>query len=437
MWATLPLAGAIAEGDHLIKECQSRGEEACSVKELQECVSKIKKATAELNARKSMTSGSQTLSDGQIMGMRGTFAIVDILTSLKRRTNQHPPTAELICRKFDALCSFMHTDTLSMLVNSTIARRHGRLGPRQVDGMARAVRFFPEDTASEVAYAHACGNVVSDATVKAASVESSHALRIGLEHLNMARVRGIPLCPIATDRHLQALASLVNNRGSNKCAALVTLGVGDASIPDDGGFVNSNGLLIGAACCIAVLGRLDRPGDICCGSCYRVVSADELSICRRCGDHLLCKGCLACEGYARHLTSECRRVRAVVRGIAQSLVPHLRESVRRVAVVRLNGSGLFVPLHITSLASPLIPSSLSESLLRCDAVVPHRDVVVYWRLLVSFLADMEGDDQEAIDYEGLHHVQAVEYIVEDDTQPSKRGAPQSSLLARGGASGRK
>ena len=94
------------------------------------------------------------------------------------------------------------------------------------------------------------------------------------------------------------------------------------------------------------------------------------------------------------------------------------------AVVRLNGSGLFVPLHITSLASPLIPSSLSESLLRCDAVVPHRDVVVYWRLLVSFLADMEGDDQEAIDYEGLHHVQAVEYIVEDDTQPSKRGAPK-------------
>ena len=82
-----------------------------------------------------------------------------------------------------------------------------------------------------------------------------------------------------------------------------------------------------------------------------------------------------------------RRVRAKVRVMAQSLVPHLRESALRVAVVKLNGSGLIMPLHITRLASPLIPSSLSESLLRCDAVVSHSAVVVYWRLLVSFLAD--------------------------------------------------
>ena len=141
--------------------------------------------------------------------------------------------------------------------------------------MARAVRDFPEDTAKEVAYAHACNNVVSDATVKAASFQSSHALRLGLEHLAMARDRGIPLSPIATDRHLQALATLVKD-GSNKCAALETLGVDNANIPEDGGFVSSNGLLIGAACCISMMGRLDRPGDICCGSCYQVVSANEL-----------------------------------------------------------------------------------------------------------------------------------------------------------------
>ena len=33
--------------------------------------------------------------------------------------------------------------------------------------------------------------------------------------------------------------------------------------------MSPNGLLIGAACCIAVMDRLDRRGDICCGSCYR------------------------------------------------------------------------------------------------------------------------------------------------------------------------
>ena len=165
------------------------------------------------------------------------------------------------------------------------------------------MRAFRKDTASEVAYAHACNNVVSDATVKAASFVTSHALRIGLELLDVAYKRGIPLCPIATDLHLEALAALAKG---NESKALEILRVDDAHIPEDGGFVSSNGLLIGAACCIAVMERLDRPGHICCGSCYQVVSADELSICRRCGDHLLCKGCLVGEGYAWHLTNECR-----------------------------------------------------------------------------------------------------------------------------------
>ena len=49
---------------------------------------------------------------------------------------------------------------------------------------------------------------------------------------------------------------------------------------------------------------------------------------------------------------------------------------------------------------------------------------VYWRLLISFLADMEGNEQEAIDYEGVHHVHAAEHAIEDDTQPRKSGAPK-------------
>ena len=324
-----------------------------------------------------MAPRSQPLSEDQ---MRRTRGLVDIFTSLKRRANHPPPTAELIRRKFDAL-SLPALDTLSILVDHTIAEQHRRLSPRQICGMARAVRDFPEDTAKEVAYAHACNNVVSDATVKAASFQSSHALRLGLEHLAMARDRGIPLSPIATDRHLEALATLVKDR-SNKCAALETLGVDNANIPEDGGFVSSNGLLIGAACCISMMGRLDRPGDICCGSCYQVVSANELLICRRCGDHLLCKDCLAGAGSAWHMANDCRRVRAKVRGMVQSLVPHLRESALRVAVVRLNGSGLIVPLHITSLAittDPVqpfgVPLALGRSgiaLRRCSVLASSR-----------------------------------------------------------------
>ena len=244
-----------------------------------------------------------------------------------------------------------------------------------VCGMARAVRSFPEDTAAEVAYAHACGKVVSDATVEAARVQTSHVLRMGLEHLTEARQSGVPLCPMASDRHMHAMATLANDRKNNKGAALDILGVDGADIPEDGGFVSPNGLLLGAACCIALMGRLDRPGDICCGSCYRrVVTVDELSICRRCGDQLLCRECLA--GPAPHAT-ECKRVRAEVRSAAETLVPRLRESARQVAVVRLNGSGLIVPVHITSIASALVPSSLAEALSLCPTEMNHPATVVH------------------------------------------------------------
>ena len=69
-----------------------------------------------------MTSESQQLSDEE---MRRTWALVDTLTSVKRRAKHPPPTAELIRRKFDAL-SLPALDTLSILVDHTIAEQHGR-----------------------------------------------------------------------------------------------------------------------------------------------------------------------------------------------------------------------------------------------------------------------------------------------------------------------
>ena len=350
-----------------------------------------------------MAPGSQqplSLSEDQ---MRRTWALVDVLTSLKRRGNHPPPTAELIRRrKFDAL-SLPALDTLSILVDSTIAEQRRRLSPRQVCGMAQAVRVFPEDTALEVAHMHACGHVVSAAALKRASYAASHELRIGLVHLAEARKRGMPLSPIPTDLHAHAMNALADKDDRDgESTALKILGVGDATVQESGSFASSTGLLTGAAFCIAVLDRLNLRAEICCGSCHRIVSADELSICHQCGDHLACKGCL---GHANH-ASECGRVRSMVRTMAQSLTSHIRESTRRVAVVELSSSGLMAPVLTTSIASPLIPSSLYESLSRCS-VVTSDDLQVYWRLLISFLADQEGDEQEAIEYERVHDLQAA------------------------------
>ena len=58
-----------------------------------------------------MALGTQPLSEDE---MRRTWALVGLLTSLKRRANHPPPTAELILRKFDAL-SLPALDTLSIL----------------------------------------------------------------------------------------------------------------------------------------------------------------------------------------------------------------------------------------------------------------------------------------------------------------------------------
>ena len=48
--------------------------------------------------------------------MRRAWALVDMLTSVKRRANQSPPTAELIRRKFETL-PMPALDTLSILVH--------------------------------------------------------------------------------------------------------------------------------------------------------------------------------------------------------------------------------------------------------------------------------------------------------------------------------
>jgi len=367
-----------------------------------------------------MASGSQPFSNEQ---MRRTWATLDILTSFKRRTNRPPPTAELIRRKFDDL-SLPALDTLSILVDHTIEEQHGRLGPRQVGGMARAVRVFPEDTASEVAHVHACGNVASAAAVKRASYEASHAFRVGLEHLAEARKRGIPLCPIPTDLHTHAMIALANGDGDSKNTALKILGVGDATVQENGSFVSSKGLLTGTAFCIVVMDRLHLPADICCGSCHRIVSGNDITICRRCGDHIACKGCL---GHAQHL-SECGRVRSKVRCMARSLTPHIRESVCRVAVVQLSSSGLMAPVLTTSIACSLIPSSLCEALSRCSTVVSPSELQVYWSLLISFLAHQDGDEQESIEYERLHYIQAANRDTVVEPQPNVPTSKGPKLL---------
>jgi hypothetical protein len=80
-----------------------------------------------------------------------------------------------------------------------------------------------------------------------------------------------------------------------------------------------------------------------------------------------------------------------------------------------------VPMSTTSIASPLIPSSLWESLSRCSAVSPG-ELLVYWRLLISFLADRDGDDQEALEYVRAFDVQAANRaMAEPQNAPTSKG----------------
>jgi hypothetical protein len=346
--------------------------------------------------------------------LRGGFSIVKLLTSLKQR---RPPTESLIRRKFDAL-SRSAVETLPRLVEIVLATKQSELSPHQRGGVWRAVRSFPAETAAESAHVHACGAVASDEAVGFARDQASHMLRIGLEHQAAARRKGIPLCPVATDLHVLAMGALVAKGGEDGAkAALEALRAhSDPLVLDDQCFVSAAGLLIGVAFCVAAMDQGCSLGDVCCGSCHKVVGAlgETLSICRRCGDHLFCEACLAGDGQARH-ASECRRVRTHVWDVTQLISPHMRESVRRVAVVQLNDFGLVVPMHISSVVSPLIPSSLLEALYRSLAVANHSThLVVFWRLMVSFLVEPEGDDQELIEHEGVHRVEAATYTEIND-----------------------
>ena len=142
--------------------------------------------------------------------MRRTWAVVDVLTSSKRRTKQPPPTAALIRRKYDAL-SLPALDTLCSVMVHTIAIEHGRFSPCQICGMAQAVRCFPDETAAEVqvAHVHACNEechlprsrqpLPPQPLTRYRSFVAGHVLRIGLSHLAAARKRGMPLFPIVTD----------------------------------------------------------------------------------------------------------------------------------------------------------------------------------------------------------------------------------------------
>ena len=107
--------------------------------------------------------------------------------------------------------------------------------------------------------------------------------------------------------------------------------------------------------------------------------------------------------------------------MAQSLIPSLRQSARHVAVVQLDTRGLMVPMSISSIGSPLTPSSLWESISRCSTIVSPTDAVVYWRLLVAFLADPDGDEQVSIIGHGdyLYNVKPADHgAVEVDKQPT-------------------
>jgi len=373
-----------------------------------------------------MAPGDQSLSEDE---MRRTWALVDILTSLKRRGTHPPPTAELIRRKLDALSS-PALDTLSILMDSTIAEQRLQLSPPQVRGMVQAVRVFPEDTASEVGHVHACGTVVSEEVVGLVRERASHVLRIGLEHLAAARRKGVPLRPIATNLHANAMTEL---KKGGQGSALGVLNVSDATM-QDGLFVSAAGLLVGTAFCTAVMDQLDGAslGPICCGSCLKVAGADELFTCRRCGDHLFCETCLASDGPERH-ARECGHVRTWARTMTDLMLPRMRKSVRCVAVVQLSDRGVIAPMHITSISSPLVPSSLLNSLSRGLAI---DEIVVYWRLLVAFLAKPEGDEQELLEREGtVYRVDPAALAIADDdaarrATTRKARAPLSSEKRR-------
>ena len=336
-------------------------------------------------------------------------SLVDIFTSLKRRTTQ-PPTQALIQRKINSL-SLPALETLSLSVENRIVSNHGsrRLSPLQIAGTARAVQLFPTETVAEIAHVHALGEVMSAAAVGSVHFQTSHLHRIGVQHLALAQKRGMAIHPIATDLHARAMEAR-NDGDSEK--ALIILSMEGAVVLEGGGFASKAGLLVGVAFSVAVMKSLDR---ICCGHCLRVVGIAEVSVCRRCGDRLICRECLSAGEYrVGHAGGECERIRVYVRTMAQSLIHALTKSARTrfVTVVQLDARGGIAPMHVSSMGSPLIRSSLLDFILRCPDVVCVAEVVVYWRLLIAFLAEPDGHEQVCIvDCEDVYHIKPAEHAV--------------------------
>ena len=90
-------------------------------------------------------------------------------------------------------------------------------------------------------------------------------------------------------------------------------------------------------------------------------------------------------------------------------------------------------MHISSIGSPLTPSSLWDTISRCSEVVD--DAIVYWRLLVAFLSSPDGDEQVCIigHEEGdLYRAKSVKCatVKKQPTSPPEREAPTLSIDRR-------
>ena len=317
-------------------------------------------------------------------------------------------------------------EALCFLVESAFLKAGVRLDPPELEGVARAVRGrYLTDAAEELAHVHARGVVVSEEAIAYARWQMSHALRIGRECLIKALIQGLPLIPVATDLYTLAMEELARGEG-NEMEALKMLGVDGATVLDGTYLANEKGLLLSTAFCTAMTDQVGGARDlrVCCGTCHSPISGrDKLSVCRRCGDHLFCGACLAGDGPARH-ARECARVRSLVRGVVRSMLPRVRESARRVAVLRLDDDGMVAPMHVKNVASPLVPSSLLETVLGAAPAEAHPLAVTHWRLLVTFLAEPDGDDQ-ALEarYGATPRIKAAAHALADEGARAARKAP--------------
>ena len=359
--------------------------------------------------------------------LRTVLAAVDVLTCIKGWSTQ--PTAALVQRKVRSGLGQLEGDeeALRLLVESAFLEAGVRLGLQELEGVRRAVcDHHLADVAEELAHVHARGSVVSDEALVHARWTLSHALRLARECRTMASIQGIPMIPIATDTYLLATEELGKGE-DHETAALELVGVDGAAVLD--GFIaNEKGLLIGTALCTALADQAGSAWDLpmCCGTCFSPIGAcEKLPVCRRCGDHIVCGACLAGDGPARH-AHECARVRSMIRDVVRSTLPRVRGSARRVAIVRLDeDGGMVAPMHVKGVASPLVPSSLLETVLGAAPAEEHQLVITHWRLLVALLAESDDDDDQSLEaaYGATPRIRAAAHALECDDARAARKPP--------------